>query len=79
MSKIIIHCWNGIDHQEALGKVLAVVEQGKISGDGKSYCYVTKWGDRIVATREPRKGTKTYTFYVYRDNQPPNSRSRKDG
>ena len=67
MSKLIIHCGSGISHQEALAKVLAVVDEGKISADGKSYCYVTRWGDRIVSTREPRKGTKTHTFYVYRE------------
>lgn len=67
MGKIIIHTWNGISHEEALAKVQSVVEEGKISGGGKSYCYVTKWGDKIVATREPRKGSKTHTFYVYRD------------
>lgn len=71
MSKIIIHCRDGISHQEAIAKVQAVIDEGLISGYGKSYCYITKWGDRIVATREPRKGTKTYTFYVYRDKKEP--------
>lgn len=63
--KIIIHC-DGVHEEEAIAKVEAVIEGGKISGDGKSYCYVTRWGDRIVATREPRKDSpNTYTFYVY--------------
>lgn len=67
MSKIIIHCLDNIHEEAAIAKVQAVIDEGKISADGKSYCYATKWGDTVVTTREPRKGTKTYTFYVYRE------------
>lgn len=65
--KVIIHC-DGIVEDEAVSKVELVMEAGKISADGKSYCYATRIGDRMIVTREPRKSSpNTYTFYVYKE------------
>lgn len=66
MSKVIIHCGKGVSVEEAVAKVRAVIEEGKISAQGKSYCYATRIADRMVVTDKPRKSSpNTYTFYVY--------------
>ena len=63
--KIIVHV-RDMDEKHAMNYVQRVMDEGKISGDGKSYCYHTSFGDNThVSTREPR-GT-TYTFYVYEE------------
>lgn len=68
MSKVIIHCLGEVSVEEAVAKVQSVIEEGKISAGGKSYCYATRIGDRMIVTREPRKSSpNTYTFYVYQE------------
>jgi hypothetical protein len=68
--KVIIHALDGISEDEAVSKVELVMSQGKISANGKSYCYGTRIGDKMVSTDKPRKNSpNTYTLYVYRDNQ----------
>lgn len=66
--KVIIHCLDGIKEDEAVAKVEAVMDAGKISDEGRSYCYATRIGDRMITTRSPRKSSpNTYTFYVYKE------------
>jgi len=62
--KIHIQIRNNIDPDLALSKVKQVIEQGKISNDGKNYCCITEWTDDIVVyTRENRKSD---CFVVYK-------------
>lgn len=61
--KIIIHA-RGVDPDDAITYVRAVMRSGKMSGDGDSYCYVTTFPGIVVSTDKPRAGTNTYTFYV---------------
>lgn len=54
--KIIIDIRDGISEQVAMERVLHVIEQGRISKQGKLFCYVTTWTDGIkVYTRDYRK------------------------
>lgn len=63
--KIIIHAFD-VDLDDAVTHVRAVMRMGKISADGKSYCYVTTYPGIVVSTDKPRRGTSTYVFYVGR-------------
>ena len=47
----------------AISLVKEVIEQGKISNNGTSYCYLTSFGNICVQTRQYRK---TPCFKVYK-------------
>ncbi len=54
--KIHIDIRNDIDIALALSRVQQVIEEGRISNNGKSYCWITNWSDGItVSTRDNRK------------------------
>lgn len=57
---------DGIDDLTAVSLVKNVIEEGKISGDGKSYCYLSLFGNIFVETRRNRK---TPCFRVYKFNE----------
>jgi hypothetical protein len=62
--RIHIDIRNDIDPALALTKVKQVIEQGKLSNDGKNYCWITEWSDDIVVyTRDNRKSD---CFVVYK-------------
>lgn len=62
--KIHIEIRNDIDPALALSRLKQVIEQGRISNDGKSYSYITEWSDDIVVyTRDNRKSD---CFVVYK-------------
>ena len=46
---------DNIDDLTAISLVKKVIEQGKISNNGNSYCYLTLFGDIFVETRQYRK------------------------
>ena len=48
----------------AISLVKEVIEQGKISNNGTSYCYLTVFGDICVETQQYRK---TPCFRVYKE------------
>ena len=54
---------DGIDDLTAISLVKQVIEQGKISNNGNSYCYLTLFGDICVETRQYRKSP---CFRVYK-------------
>ena len=65
--RIHIEIRNDINPALALTKVKQVIEQGKISNDGKNYCWITEWTDDIVVyTRDNRKSD---CFVVYKKGQ----------
>lgn len=51
-----------IDDLTAITLVKQVIEQGKISDNGNSYCYLTLFGNILVETRQHRKSP---CFRVY--------------
>ena len=55
---------DGIDALTAISLVKQVVEQGKISNNGNSNCYLTMFGDMCVETRLYRKSP---CFRVYKN------------
>ena len=66
--KIHIDIRNDISPTLALRCVKLVIEEGKISNDGKSYCYATSFntdkGEICVETRQYRKSA---CFLVYKN------------
>jgi len=65
--RIIINICDGISDEDALEWVAKIVEEGKISADGESYCYATtlRMGT-VVFTNKPRE-SGTHVFYVCED------------
>ena len=55
---------DNIDDLTAINLVKQVIEQGKISNNGNSYCYLTIFDDLSVETRQYRKST---CFRVYKN------------
>ena len=55
---------DGIDDLTAVILVRQVIEQGKISNNCNSYCYLTLFGDILVETRRYRKSP---CFRVYKN------------
>ena len=54
---------DNIDDLIAISLVKQVIEQGKISNNGNSYCYLTVFDDIVVETRQYRK---TPCFRIYK-------------
>lgn len=54
---------DNIDDLTAVSLVKQVIEQGKISNNGNSYCYLTVFDDIVVETRQYRK---TPCFRIYK-------------
>lgn len=54
---------DSIDDLTAVSLVKQVIEQGKISDNGYSYCYLSMFGDIFVETRQHRKSP---CFRVYK-------------
>ena len=54
---------DGIDDLTAVSLVKQVIERGKISANGSSYCYLTLFDDIFVETRQYRKSS---CFRVYK-------------
>ena len=55
---------DNIDDLTAINLVKQVIEQGKISNNGNSYCYLTIFDDISVETRQHRKSP---CFRVYKN------------
>ena len=55
---------DGIDDLTAISLVKQVIEHGKISNNGNSYCYLTLFGNICVETRQYRKSP---CFVVYKN------------
>lgn len=71
MKRIIINCHADISDEDAMRYVRAVVNEGKVSDDGKSYCHITVFGtkpDRI-AVRAVRRAEGKHTFTIVEDKQ----------
>lgn len=58
---------DNIDDLIAVSLVKQVIEQGKISNNGNSYCYLTRFGDMCVETRQYRKSPCFRVFRVYKN------------
>lgn len=55
---------DNIDDLTAINLVKRVIERGKISNNGNSYCYLTIFDDISVETRQHRKSP---CFRVYKN------------
>lgn len=60
---------DNIDDLTAISLVKQIIEQGKVSGNGKGYCYLTMFtvGDDTIVV-ETRQYRKSPCFRVYKSN-----------
>lgn len=74
MSKLIIHNEAGVSDQVALGLVANVIGEGRISDDGRSFCYLTVFkkvegvGGEITVSSKSRRlrdGSPSDSFFVW--------------
>lgn len=61
--KIIIDIKDSINPQVAIERVKHVINEGKISNNGKNFSYLTVWEDNVSIFA--RKNLKSDTFVVY--------------
>ena len=61
MDKIIIHNLTDKPMDEVLVYVRLVVSNGRVSGDGKAYCYLTTWRDGTVVYSKRNGISDTFT------------------
>jgi len=66
MRRINISVEEGITDEEAAASILAVIRQGRISNDEKSYCYVTTLSNKITVAADLTR-TGNDTFRVWRE------------
>lgn len=64
-SRIIIDIRDGIGDKTALERVWKVVDNGKLSGDGKHYAYASLFKDGIVVQFDPNH--KSVKFIIFKD------------
>lgn len=57
MRKIYITIKNDITDEQALELVLEVIIQGRISNEGKSYCYCTQIGNNLIFADKKKNDT----------------------
>lgn len=62
MSRIIINNKTSASDLDALWLVLSVVKKGRISGDGKHYCYCSVSQKYVVLATQGKSGTETFTL-----------------
>lgn len=61
--KVNIKIEEGINLLTATGRVMQVINEGRISGDETKFCAITTWGDGIVCVADQTKtGTDTFTI-----------------
>lgn len=61
MSRVIVN-YHEVTPDEALAHVRLVIELGRISNNGKQYCYATSFNDGVlVFADQTRTGTDTFT------------------
>jgi hypothetical protein len=68
MGRIIINNRTELSEEDAILLVYQVIKMGRISNDGKQYCYVSAFGgdnNRYCVATDLRK--KSDSFVIYKD------------
>ena len=65
MDKIIIENRTDKHMNEVLGYVAAVIQGGRISNDGKQYCYATRFKENIMVYTDLNK--KSDRFIIWQE------------
>ena len=64
MSRLIINIRDGVSEAKAIRHVAQVIEEGRVSNEGKQYCYVTTFMDGVgVSASITKNGTDTFTVW----------------
>ena len=63
--KVIINIEDGVDIRDAMQCVSLVIERGRVSGNGKRFCWATVFSDGLTVVTNNR--TKSDSFTVYRN------------
>lgn len=70
MNKIIIHNNTDLSDDVALLLVLEIVKRGRVSNNGKQYCYVGRFeydGTEYVVFSDLNKKSDKFSIYVHMD------------
>lgn len=62
-SKIIIENRTSLSDAEALRRVEQVVREGRISNNGKSYCYCSRFGDDVFVSAFTNKNSDRFVVH----------------
>ena len=63
MDKIIIENRTDKSMTEILGYVAAVIQGGRISNDGKQYCYATRFKENIMVYTDLNKKSDRFVIW----------------
>lgn len=55
MTDILIHKADNISDRDALSHIQAVIREGRISDNGRCYCYVTTFSDGFIVYASKKK------------------------
>lgn len=66
MEKIIIRVYDGIPVSEAILMVHRVIHEGRISNDGKAYCYLTAFNGGDITVGATNNSESSDTFKIYK-------------
>ena len=64
MNRIIINNKTNLSDLAVIGLIQKVVKEGRISNEGKQYCYATVIGSYVVMTD---KGEDRDSFFIYEE------------
>ena len=68
IKKIIINNHTDLSDLDVLDFISEVVILGKISNEGKSYCYLTSYKSGVVITARHHDKSGNNTFHITKDN-----------
>ena len=63
MDKIIIENQTDLPMIRAISYVAAVIREGRISNDGKQYCYATRFKGNIIVSTDLNKRSDRFVVY----------------
>jgi len=70
MSRLIIENRSAVNDADTLSYVAAVIRAGRISNDGKQYCYCTKFKDGTMVSTDLNKSSDRFIVWDYKGETP---------
>jgi hypothetical protein len=67
-NRLIVENQTDLPMAEILPYVKAVIEEGRISNDGKCYCYATSWPNGITVVANENKASDRLLVYIDKRN-----------
>ena len=62
--RININIWGDVTEEEAVNRVAHVIGKGRVSNNGETYCFATRFNDSLVVVADKTyNGHDTFTVY----------------